>query len=139
MRLRTIHHTSTAGKINVTPLIDVVMVLIVFFLIVGKLAQDRQARVELPRTAAGAVEANPAQVVVNVVGVERGASIVVEGATMSAEQLEEFLRRRLAAEPGAQVQLRADRRLKYAEVAPALEACRLAGLSAVRLVAERSP
>ena len=49
MRVRIFHHQSPVDKINVTPLIDVVMVLIVFYLIVGKLATDSAARVELPR------------------------------------------------------------------------------------------
>ena len=51
MRFRTFHHAPASGKINVTPLIDVVMVLIVFYLIVGKLAADRKAPVQLLKGA----------------------------------------------------------------------------------------
>jgi len=43
--------TSPVGEINVTPLIDVVMCLIIFFLLVGTLSTD--APVRLPQTATG--------------------------------------------------------------------------------------
>jgi len=52
MRFRVHQHPPTA-KINVTPLIDVVMVLIIFYLIVGKLAAERQGHVQLPSSAVG--------------------------------------------------------------------------------------
>ena len=48
MRVRQFHPHQPAGKFNVTPLIDVVMVLIIFYLIVGKLAAERQGHVKLP-------------------------------------------------------------------------------------------
>jgi biopolymer transport protein ExbD len=35
MRFRQLHQQQPSAKINVTPLIDVVMVLIIFYLIVG--------------------------------------------------------------------------------------------------------
>ena len=38
----------SAGHLNVTPLIDIVMVLIIFFLLVGQLAMDRKGAVDLP-------------------------------------------------------------------------------------------
>ena len=43
----------SAGHLNVTPLIDIVMVLIIFFLLVGQLAMDRKGAVDLPEAASG--------------------------------------------------------------------------------------
>ena len=56
MKFRSLQHHAPTGKINVTPLIDVVMVLIVFYLIVGQLAADRRARVDLPASVIGVQE-----------------------------------------------------------------------------------
>jgi DNA ligase (NAD+) len=44
---------------------------------------------------------------------------------------------RRAREAGAGVQIRADRRLTYADVSPVIEACRRAGLASVKLTTER--
>jgi biopolymer transport protein ExbD len=52
--------------INVTPLIDVVMCLIIFFLIVGKLAADERTKIDLPTTTIGDAQRAEAGVIVSV-------------------------------------------------------------------------
>lgn len=139
MRLR-LHHQPAAAKINVTPLIDVVMVLIVFFLIVGKLASDRVARIDLPQTAVGVQNPAPDPLVINLATGGTGEpSIIVEQRTLLATELATLLTLRRSEHPDLVVQLRADRRLTYGQVAPTLDACRQAGLASVRLVTEREP
>lgn len=134
MRFRRFTTPQPTGKINVTPLIDVVMCLIVFYLIVGKLAADKKARVALPKTEIGAVERDRAGVTITVAGTVGSPTIYVEGKATAIDALENTLRVR---EPGASVQIRADRRLTYADVSPVIEACRRAGLASVKLTTER--
>ncbi len=56
MRIRRLQHEQGgASEINVTPLIDVVMCLIIFFLLVGKLSLD--ATIQLPGTEVGEADA----------------------------------------------------------------------------------
>lgn len=63
MKRRT-HEAGEFKSLNVTPLIDVVMCLIVFFLIVGKMAHDQSAGVRLPSSALGSqTDAGPMVVV----------------------------------------------------------------------------
>jgi biopolymer transport protein ExbD len=61
-------HGSGGGieAINVTPLIDVVMCLIIFFLIVGKLAADERTQIDLPTTTIGDAQRAEAGVIVSV-------------------------------------------------------------------------
>lgn len=68
-------HASGGGieAINVTPLIDVVMCLIIFFLIVGKLAADERTQIDLPVTAIGDAQRAEAGVIVSVAIVEDAA------------------------------------------------------------------
>ncbi len=140
MRIRQFHQHQPAGKINVTPLIDVVMVLIVFYLIVGKMASDRRAVVELPSTGVGTTAEEKAPVVITVAGVEGGGSrVLIDGVEAPLESLEGLLRARVGGESGTVVQVRADRRLAYGAVEPVVRACRGAGLTAVRLVTEKGP
>jgi|SRR5262245_55309600 len=142
MRIRSLQHASPVGKINVTPLIDVVMVLIVFYLIVGKLASDRQARIDLPSTAIGVPDESTSGVIINVLADEAApatASVVVDGRTVTMEQLALVLKGRVAGEgPALSVQVRADRRLPFGAISPVIQACRDAGLTSVKLVASRA-
>src|SRR5262245_62672134 len=140
MRFRPLHQHQPTGKINVTPLIDVVMVLIIFYLIVGKLAAERQGHVLLPSSAVGAQVDTHDPVIVTIEAAESGPpKILVNGHDVSAANLESVLRTRVAADPGATiVQVRADRRLPYEDVGPVIKACRDAGLVTLRLVTEKS-
>lgn len=66
-RVRLTPSRSTALEaINVTPLIDVVMCLIIFFLIVGKLAHEQGARVNLPSTGLGTTDNDRKAVIITV-------------------------------------------------------------------------
>lgn len=130
-------------RINVTPMIDVVMVLIVFYLMVGQMARDQQADLPLPPSRAGVKESIEGALIVEV---RRGAGGVesIERARMSlggtpvtAEVLESVLRAELSAHPDRPVRIRADRALSYGAVEPAIEAARRAGATVVRLAAER--
>lgn len=141
MRIRHAHPHQPAGKINVTPLIDVVMVLIIFYLIVGNLAAQRMAPVDLPAAASGAAEEGAPTLVVTVSSGPNGSTYVVDGKTIPREELENLVRARVSA-PGmtpatASVHIRADRSLPYVHVAPVVDACRAVGLSSVKLVADR--
>lgn len=135
MRYRRTTSPTPAGKINVTPLIDVVMCLIVFYLIVGKLAADKKARVALPKTGVGTVEHDRKDLTITISGSAGSPSILVEGKPTAIDALENTLRVR---EEGLGVQIRADRHLTYADVSPVIDACRRAGLASVKLTAERA-
>ncbi|HYE63734.1 MAG TPA: biopolymer transporter ExbD [Phycisphaerales bacterium] len=145
MRLRTFHPHQPAAKINVTPLIDVVMVLIIFYLIVGKLAADKRSRVDLPESRIGATSEEQKPVVITVTA--EGASgsldltsrILLDGVEVPRDALADALRARVGDKAATTtVQVRADRRLSYGAVEPVVKACRAAGLTAVWLVTEKS-
>lgn len=136
MRRRTLNAPHGMGKINVTPLIDVVMCLIIFYLIVGKLAAQR---VTLPKSAAGLTDAGPKPLIVEVVAVEGGGTrLSVADKPVDLGALEGIIRDAGAASAGRAVEIRAPRDLPYERLAPVLGACRAAGLTTVRLAAERA-
>ncbi len=131
------------GKINVTPLIDVVMCLIVFYLIVAKLASDRQLPVDLPEARQGLAEESQRPIIISVGPGPLGVLIEVQGKEIvgSDEARLAFVRAAIesltAERPSAPVHLRADRALEYAQVRPVVEACRQAGVKSLLLVASR--
>lgn len=136
MRVRAAHHAPPLGKINVTPLIDVVMVLIVFYLIVGRLAESERARVELPGASAGAAETG-ASVTITVSLVDGRPAYFLEGVLVPQADLVGAIRAAVPSPAEAAVHIRADRALAYDAVEPAILACREAGLASVKLVAQR--
>ena len=118
-----------------TPLIDVVMCLIVFYLMVGKMANDRVARVELPSSKQGVAEAEREGLVINVLpGEGGGAKMIVDGVEVGESALEAMLR---ALGGSGAVTIRADRALSYEPVGRIVALCRGAGLGSVRLAATR--
>lgn len=157
MRRRSITGSHAVHEgVNATPLIDVVMCLIIFFLLVGKLASDRGAAVRLPESITGSDERAASVVVVTVsplpgdpiaAGVPRpgesgwaaiGVSVQADGATLAdAKELEAVARSALARDAGVSVQLRADRDLPYAAIEPVLRSLGLAGIKSIRYATEK--
>lgn len=156
MRRRIVQPPASAlESINVTPLIDVVMCLIIFFLIVGKLSTDRGLAVRLPPSARGAEEASPVVMIVTVAKLADAPESVAEGAegwkslgiTVQADgepvadskALEAAIRGKILAAPLTSIQVRADRALNFGNVEPVLRACGQGGAKSVRLATERTP
>lgn len=141
MRRLALHPPHNAGRVNVTPLIDVLMCMIVFYLIVGKLASDVRSPVTLPESRQGSPEHAQDALFINIVPNEAGGppDLVVESTTITLEQLPPLLRSRLEARPTTIVHLRADRSLRYGAIAPTVAACREAGIPSIRLATEETP
>lgn len=136
MRRRLLHPPHEAGRINVTPMIDVVMVLIVFFLIVGRLAAERRAPVDLPEARHGSEARAATPFVVNVLAPD--GRVTLSGQRYAPEEIALLVRDRLEQDPDLVVQVRADRALAFGQVRPVLDALRGAGVSGVRLAAEEA-
>lgn len=139
MKRRVLHAAHPFGEINVTPLIDVVMVLIVFYLIVGKLSQAQRSPMRLPEATAGSPDRLPDVLAINVIAGESGTKFVVEGTEVAAYLLPLLIRERLGAKPETVVQVRGSRDLPYGAVQAAIDACRHAGVTTVRLATEHVP
>lgn len=144
---------SSLEAINVTPLIDVVMCLIIFFLIVGKLSTDRGLRVRLPESIRGSEESSGAVMVVTIARLAAapesiasasegwqkfGVTVQADGDVVPDQQsLEAAVRGRISENPALSIQVRADRDLSFGSVEPVLRACGQAGAKSVRLATER--
>jgi biopolymer transport protein ExbD len=120
-----------AIEANLTPMIDMTFLLIVFFVLVSRISEVENVRLELPRPFEPATVPLPDEqrVVLNVIPDGSGGAesyrVGVAQFPPTAEgqrALEAHLAALLRATPDLQVNLRADRATAYAAVAPALEA-----------------
>src|SRR4029079_16470919 len=127
---------------NMTPMIDVVFQLIIFFLLSSHLAkQEQQLPLPLPTAKSGVVEAAEAPPLPTVdveaaearprltVNVLADGTLLVANRPIQAEELAGLLRERRAAH-GEELEgrIRADRSVLYRRVEPVLVACVQAGI-----------
>lgn len=138
MKRRSVLDRADPGvRVNVVPMIDIVMCLIVFYLMVGQLALNRAAGVRIPETAEG-LDARRTAGDPIVLAVRADGALLLDGEPTTAERLAGELTGRTARQPDARVEVRADRDTPYGLIRPALNAARDAGIAEVELVTERS-
>ena len=122
------------SDINVTPLVDVMLVLLVIFILATPLMASRLA-LELPKAAAPAVAAPEPVVSVTIALDAQGKTFWGEEAIDPAslpQRLQEAARR----DPGTEVQLRADTAVPYGRVEQIIGLAQTAGLSRIGVVAD---
>ncbi len=117
------------AEINVTPLVDVMLVLLIISLLAAPMLQ-RGIQLELPATET-ATEIEEARVVVSL---DRDGRIRINDRPVHADLLLEQMRRLAAARPSETVFLQADKLLPYGEVLLVMDTVRKAGVTRVALV-----
>ena len=136
MRRRTILSNESSGaRVNVVPMIDVVMVLIVFYLVVGQLATDRRARIELPTTSTGIEETQNVDPII--IGVTRDGERSLNGDPIELDRLEAQVSGMLARSPGTPIRVRADKETPHRFVRPVFNVLRELGVGQIELVTEQ--
>jgi biopolymer transport protein ExbD len=117
-------------RLQMAPLIDIVFLLICFYLLVSQLIQhQKDPAVQLPAMAQRTTDVEtPAEIVLNL---RADDGVTVEGRTIPIDRLAEFLsaqRRGIADESRLRVVIRADRRQRFGLLAKVQHACRQAGI-----------
>jgi biopolymer transport protein TolR len=123
------------AEINVTPLVDVMLVLLVIFIITAPLMAS-SIKLDLPRSAAAQPGTPPQSI--SVVVTPDG-QIHLDERAVSPAQLSDELARRAAQAPDTEVQLRADAAVPYGRVVEVMGLAQQAGLNRIGFVAEAPP
>lgn len=122
----------TLSEINVTPFVDVMLVLLVIFMVTAPLLQQGVS-VELPRVRAAPVRAASDQLVVTIA---RGGEVFINRHRFTLAQLREKLAALLRNRPRKEVFLRADKEVPYGEVVKAMAAIRESGIQRLNMITE---
>jgi len=120
------------SDINVTPFVDVMLVLLVIFMVTAPLIQQG-IDVNLPKTRSEGLSADEERLVVTV---KAKGEIFVQRAEVPAEELESKLMAILETRQNKEVFLRADDKVAYGTVARTLSALRRAGAIRIGMVTE---
>ena len=125
----------TMSEINVTPLVDVMLVLLTIFMITAPFILQ-SVKVKLPETAPVAA-LKPAQAIVVSVQPDGKAFLGRDGIELPA--LESRLKAELAKTPELSVQLRADAGVPYGRITEVMAAVSRAGIAKLSFVTAAAP
>lgn len=144
MNFRDTGRRRAEASLDMTPLIDVVFLLLIFFLVTAAYATQDQTviPVELPQGSSG--ESSAADERISVV-VQRDASVRIlfggneETVAATPEAVRSALERLHAETPDAAIFLRGDRDVSYGEVMEVLDVARTIGFPTVYNVVDAAP
>ena len=124
------------GALSITPLIDVVFLLLIFFLVATRFSEEeRELDVVLPQASeAKPLVVKPKELFVNVT---KDGKYFVGGKVLDAQGLEQALKQAWANNPGRQqVVIRADEESKTKHIAEVMNLCNKANIRSYTLATE---
>lgn len=113
--------------IEMTPIIDMVFLLLIFFLVTTTFHQlEREMQIALPEAESGVpISVALKELIVNVDG---DGAVVVSGRALSLDDLRVLLGGALEQNPSQKVTVRADKGASYGVVARVLDVCKASGV-----------
>jgi biopolymer transport protein TolR len=126
------------SEINVTPLVDVMLVLLIIFIIAAPVMASRLA-LELPQaqTPAGATPSVSEPTLA--LSIDSSGQVFWDEQPVAEEALRQRLQQAAQRDPATELQLRADTRVPYGQVVALIGLAQSAGLSRIGFVAEAPP
>ncbi len=126
MLTEAIEH-DTNPTIELTPMIDMVFLLLVFFLVATTFHQaEREMQIALPfAESSGPISATLREIIVNV---NVDGHIIIAGRRVEAEDLKRTIGAAVAVNPEQKVTVRGDRKAAYAHIVRVLDICKTAGV-----------
>ena len=121
--------------INITPLVDVVLVLLIIFMVMAP-SLRKGPEVDLPNTAKPREQGDERNKIL--VTIAEAGELWVDEQPVTAERLGEGLRAAAGDEQDPKVVIRGDARLRFGEVRQAMLAIEQAGFHGVGLIAKRA-
>jgi biopolymer transport protein ExbD len=126
---------SVRSEINVTPLVDVCLVLLIIFMVVTPMLH-REINVQLPETGSpGAMPQATRQLRITI---REDGTVRVDDTAVPLSELSAILGRLRAAGPERPVIVEGDRRLRYEQISRVLESVEDAGFRKVGLITVRT-
>ncbi len=122
------------AEINVVPLVDVMLVLLVIFIVTAPLL-THSVKIDLPKAASSPNVTRPEHVQL---GIRADGSLRWNGVAVEMKELESHFSAAAMQQPQPELHIRADRQVAYERVAQAMSAAARAGLTRIGFVTDPS-
>lgn len=119
--------------VNLSPLIDMVFLLLIFFVVTTSFVKE--SGIEVQRSTAATAEVKERASIM--IGVAKDGEIWMEGKKIDVRSVRGLVERALAEDPEAGVVVIADRSSETGDVVQVMDQCRLAGAGSVSLAAKQ--
>lgn len=119
---------SMMSEINVTPLVDVMLVLLVIFIVTAPMLAPQSLKINLPKTAAVTQETKHKALRLTV---DAQGQLILDNQAVTDDQLADVLKQRGAE---AQLQIEADRAVPYGRIAELMALAQRNGISKLSFV-----
>ncbi len=123
---------TTMSEINVTPMVDVMLVLLIIFMVTAPLIQQG-VKVNLPETKATPVESPDKKLVLSI---DLSKKVFIGEVEIPFDELEEKLKANAKAQQDKEIYLHADRDLPYGVVVDVMAAAQRAGITNVGMITD---
>ena len=127
--MQTVHRSRLLSEINVVPLVDVVLVLLIIFMVTAPLLY-RGIDVDLPKSATNTIQ--PEERIV--LTVSRRQTIFLNQEEMSLNRLERSLADQVKTNPEIAVYLRADEQVPYGMIIQIMDIIKRVGIDRLGMV-----
>lgn len=121
---------TTLAEINVTPLVDVMLVLLIVFMISAPMMQQG-IQVDLPKANSGTMTEAPEQLVLTI---NKSREIFIAEHLIQSGTLQKKLEAIVSTKPRIEIAIQADKNVSYGYVAQVMAEVKRAGISRVGLV-----
>lgn len=122
------------SEINITPMVDVMLVLLVVFIITAPMLTN-SIKVNLPKTAETPVQTEPKPPLV--LSIDASGKLFLDKTEIALEVLQAGLEQRKAADPLLVLQLNADEAVNYGTVAKTMVLIEKAGIDRLSVITEK--
>jgi biopolymer transport protein ExbD len=133
MAINTSGGDEEIGNINITPMVDIILVLLVIFMVTANFLKKESININLPKAAAS--DPNVAQSIQ--IALTREGKLLMEGTEATEDRLIATLTRDVKYRPNMRVTLSADERLSYGTIARVMGLIRKSGVSRIALSVKR--
>jgi biopolymer transport protein ExbD len=117
------------GDINITPMVDVILVLLVIFMVTANFLKKESININLPKVAASDPNIKESKQI----AVTRDGKFFLEGSQVTEEGLVASLTREAKYRPNMRVTLSADENLSYGSVSRLMGLLRRSGITRIAL------
>lgn len=121
------------SEINITPFVDVMLVLLIIFMVAAPLMESGIA-VQLPKTTSQALPSRKEEPLI--ISIQKNQKIFLEKKEVSSDQLLSLLKKALKNGKSDEILVRADAELSYGTVAKTMATIKGAGFQKIGLVTE---